>query len=103
MQAYTETLRNTGTGLSSLPFLVYLLGHLMRVMQRVLSLQEHALLLAAGQTARQPRGQGAAADPQTGQRHGGHVQRTHRVRTLHQRPHKLEVQDSSDQAANTAC
>lgn len=73
VQAYTETVRDTRTLLSFPPFLLYLLRHLVRVMQRVLTLQEHALLLAAGQTARQPRAQGAAADPQTGQRHGSHV------------------------------
>lgn len=34
----------------------YLLGHLMRVVQRVLPLQEHPLLLRAGQATGQPRG-----------------------------------------------
>lgn len=34
----------------------HLLGHLVRVVQRVLPLQEHPLLLGAGQATRQPGG-----------------------------------------------
>lgn len=39
-----------------------LFTHLVGVVQRVFSLQEHPLLLGAGQTTRQPRGQGAGRD-----------------------------------------
>lgn len=39
-----------------------LFAHLVGVVQRVLPLQEHPLLLGAGQATRQPRGQGAGRD-----------------------------------------
>lgn len=79
----------------------HLLGHLVGVMQRVLALQEHPLLLGAGQPTGEPGAQGAAADAQAGERHGRDVQRGHRARPLH-RPHELEVQDAADQPADAA-
>lgn len=97
----------------------------------MLPLQEHPLLLGAGQAAGQPGGQGAGRDAcggeqqpeiqpvsrgggpfvmsalthwltQTGQRHGGQVDGLHGVGPLVQRPHELEVEDAADQAADAA-
>lgn len=40
---------------------------------------------------------------QTGQRHGSQMNRVHGVRSLVQCPDKLEVEDPTNQATDTAC
>lgn len=74
----------------------------MRVVQGMLPLREHPPLLVAGQPAGEPGGEGAAADANARQGHGGQVQRVEGGGPPRHSPKELEVQDAPDEAADAA-
>lgn len=71
-------------------------------MQRMLPFREHPPLFIAGQSASEPRREGAASDPNARERHGGEMQRVEGRGLLRHCPEELKIQDAPNEPADAA-